>query len=226
MPSTETPGQRGELHEVARRYHRRERIAGTVVAIAVVGLFLGTYLATELLPAVVVAAALLLILRAPVFHSSGTVRLRTDDDPDAVLEEFTGPRPPILAFQWCVADAVTTTEHRAVYSFSYLFGIRSTEMAVDTQVDPDPDGIPRVELAVSVDDAPWGTYTVTVDGTDAGSVVEVAYASDRRFGLRRVPQQLFGKRYHDAVLDAQGYTVEDRERHVSIRPSTRLTDER
>lgn len=99
-------------------------------------------------------------------------------------------------------------------------------MTVDTQAAPASDGTTRVELAVSVDDDPWGTYTVTVDGTDTGSVVEVAYTSDRRFGLRRVPQQLFGKRYHDAVLDAQGYTVEGRERYVGIRSSAHAADGR
>lgn len=218
MPSTETPGQRQTLDSLTRRYQWLDRIAGGSVALVVVALFLGTYLATDLLPAVAVAAVLVVVVRTPVFQSRGTVRLRTDERPETVLERFTGPRPPILAFQWGVADEVTTEEHGTTYSFSYLFGLRSAAMTVHTRTESTADGTDRVDLRITVNGTPWGTYTATIDGTDTGSVVDVEYTSDRRFGLRRLPQQVLGKRFHDSVLGAQGFTVVTRETNVSVLP--------
>lgn len=216
MPSTEVPGEPQELHSLTEQYHRLERIASASVAVVVGALFLGTYLTTALLPAVAVAIILIAVVRTPVFRSSGIVRLQTDDNPEVVLERFTDPRPPILAFQWAVADKVTTDEHGASYSFSYLFGLRSTEMTVRTQTETAAEGTTHVELAITVRDNPWGTYTATIEGTEDGSIIDVEYTSDRRFGLRRVPQQALGERYRDKVLDAQGFTVVGREAHVGI----------
>lgn len=181
------------------------------VAVAVWGVFLGVYLT-----AVVVGAGLILAVRVPVFRSSGTVRLQADGNPHTVREQFTDICPPILALQWGVADEVAPTESGADYEFSYLFGLRSATMNVDVQSDSVSEQTDRVELTVSVEDNPWGTYTATIEGTDTGSIVDVEYTSDRRFGLRRLPQQLIGERYYDSVLDAQGFTVAERERTIGL----------
>jgi hypothetical protein len=216
MPSNETSGQRQELQRLTAHYHRIERIATGSVAIVVSALFLGIYLTSELFPAVAAAAVLIIIVRTPVFRSSGTVRLRTDKPPETVIEQLTGLRPPILAFQWCVADEITTKANDAVYSFSYLFGLRSAAMRVHTETETTSDGSDFVELTIEINNDPWGTYTATIEGNDTGSIVEVEYSSDRRFGLRRVPQQLLGKRYHDQVLELQGFSVVERERNVGV----------
>ena len=216
MSSSETPGQQQNIQRLTKRYHRRERIASFSVAIVVFALFLGTYLSTALLPAVAVAAVLVVGVRTPVFQSSGTVRLQTDEEPGTVLEQFTDSRPPILAFQWGVADDVRAAAHGATYLFSYLFGLRSTDMTVHTQTKSNSDGSYHVELTITVSDRPWGTYTTTISSTDTGSTVDVEYTSDRRFGLRRVPQQLLGEQFHDRILAAQGFSVVERERHVGI----------
>jgi len=47
-------------------------------------------------------------------------------------------------------------------------------------------------------------------------IVDVEYMSTRRFGLRRVPQQLLAERYRDAALTAQGYTVVKRDAHFGL----------
>ncbi|MCQ4334421.1 hypothetical protein KM295_13235 [Natronomonas sp. F2-12] len=216
MPSNETSGQRQELQRLTTQYHRIERIATGSVAIVVSALFLGIYLASKLLTAVAAAAVLVIIVRTPVFRSSGTVRLQTDKSPETVIEQLTGLRPPILAFQWCVADGITTKANDAVYSFSYLFGLRSAAMRVRTETETTSEGSDLVELTIKINNEPWGTYTATIDGTGAGSIVEVEYSSDRRFGLRRVPQQLLGKRYHDQALELQGFSVVERERNIGI----------
>jgi len=61
--------------------------------------FLGTFVATSLVPAVVVGGLLIVVARAPIIESRGTVRLRTDEAADSVAESFTGATPPILVFQ-------------------------------------------------------------------------------------------------------------------------------
>ncbi|MFC6723266.1 hypothetical protein ACFQE1_02425 [Halobium palmae] len=182
----------------------------------VVSIFLGTYLATSLLPAVVVAAILLVVARAPILESKGTVRLRTDDDPEAVVDDFAGPTPPVLAFQWGVADEVTTGEDSATYHVSYLFGLRSADVTAHYQTESTGDGKHRVELEVTMNDEPWATYTSIVEGNDDQTIVDVEYVSNRRFGLRRIPQQFFTERYRDKALSAQGYTVVERDSHFGL----------
>lgn len=51
---------------------------------------------TSVLPAVGVTAVILVTVRVAVIRATGTCRLRTDDDVEAVVEEFTGPTPPVL----------------------------------------------------------------------------------------------------------------------------------
>lgn len=216
MPSTNDIKRPQEALTVAKRYLRRERPLNAFVVVLLVSLFLGTYLATSLLPAVVVAAILIIIARAPMLQSSGTVRLQTDDDPEAVVDAFTGPTPPVLAFQWGVADEVTTEDSTATYPISYLFGLRSAEVTVHTQTDTTPDGDHRIELEIAVNDHPWATYTSMISAIDDHTIVDVEYTSNRRFGLRRIPQQFLVERYRDDALTAQGYTVVERDAHFGI----------
>lgn len=215
MPSTERIERPQEALRVAKRYLRRERFVNALVVTLVVSLFLGAYVTTSLLPAVVVAAVLLVAARAPILRSEGTVQLRTDDDRETVLDTFTGPTPPVLALQWGVADAVTIEESVPTYPTSYLFGLRSVEPTVHTRTESTSDG-ERVELEVRVNDNPWATYVATVSAADGGTLIDVEYRSDRRFGLRRVPQQLLAKRYRDGALRAQGYAVVERDAHFGL----------
>lgn len=198
---------------VAERYLRRERPIQAVVVGIVVAAFLWTYLETSLLPAVLVGLGLVVVARAPVLQSRGTMRLRTDDDPDAVRDAFAGATPPVLAFQWGVADAVTTDGDVATYEVSYLFGLRSQDVTVETRTTETADGSRRVELELAVNGHPWSTYTATVAPADGETTVDVEYESNVRFGLRRVPQQLLAGRYREAALAAQGYEVVDRDAH-------------
>lgn len=211
MPSANETERPEEVLTVAKRYLRRERPLNALVVALVVSLFLGTYLITSLLPAVVVGAISVVVARAPVLRSRGTVRLRTDDDPETVLETFTGPTPPVLAFQWGVADEILTRERATVYRTSYLFGLRSADVTVQTRTDTTPDGTYRVESELVVNGRPWATYASTIsDGTDH-TIVDVEYTSNRRFGLRRVPQQFLAERYRDDALAVQGYAVVERD---------------
>ncbi|AZQ14120.1 hypothetical protein [Halorubrum sp. PV6] len=216
MPSTNDTERPQEALDVAKQYLRRERPLSALVVALAVSVFSGTYLATSLLPAVVVAVILLVAARAPVLQSSGTIRLRTDADPETVVAEFTGPTPPVLALQWGVASEVTTEDDTAIYPVSYLFGLRSVEVAVDTHTDTTASGERLVESEVTVNGQPWATYTSTIRSTNEQTTIEVAYLSNRRFGLRRIPQELLAKRYRDEVLTAQGYTVVERDAHFGL----------
>lgn len=216
IPSTNDIDRPQEALTVAKRYLRWERPLSALVVVIVVSLFLGTYRTTSLLPAVAVAAILLAVVRAPILQSCGTVRLRTDDDPEEVADAFTGPTPPVLAFQWGIADAVTTENRTVTYRTTSLFGLRSAEVTVRRRTDSAPNGNRRVELVITANDRPWATYTATISGDGGHTTVDVEYASNRRFGLRRVPQQLVAERYREQALAVQGYTVGERDSHFGI----------
>jgi hypothetical protein len=216
MPSTRPVNRPREALDIAKRYLRRERpLSALIVVLAAAG-FLGTFITTSLAPAVVVGGLLIIVARAPIIESRGTVRLRTDEDTGSVAESFTGPTPPILVFQWGIADEIRTGGEAVTYRLSYLFGLRSVEVTVDTRTDHTPDGGLRIELEVTVGGQPWSTYVVTVDTRDNGTVVEYEYTADRRFGLRRVPQRIVANRYRDEALEAQGYAVVERNEQYSV----------
>lgn len=216
MPSTRTADRPEEALAIVRQYLRRERPLSGLVAVFATAGFLGTYIATSLVPATAVGLLLILVARVPLVKSRGTVRLRTDADADSVVESFAGPTPPNLVFQWGIADEITTEDGTATYQISYLFGLRSVEMTVETRTDRTPDGDSRIELEVTAGGQPWSTYTVTVGTEDDGTVVEYEYTADRRFGLRRVPQRIVANRYRDEALEAQGYVVVERDEQYGI----------
>ncbi|ESS03438.1 MAG: hypothetical protein A07HR67_01836 [uncultured archaeon A07HR67] len=203
MPSTRPVDPPREALDIAKQYLRRERPLSALVVVLVAAVFLGTFLATSLVPAVVVGVLLIVVARAPIIESRGTVRLRTDEDAEYVAESFTGPTPPILVFQWGIADEILTGNGTVTYRLSYLFGLRSVEVTVDTRTGRTPDGGRRIELELTVGGQPWSTYVVTVDTRDDGTVVEYEYTADRRFGLRRIPQRIVAKRYRDEAFEAQ-----------------------
>lgn len=216
MPSRQETERRQAARTVAKQYLRRERPLSVLSAGLVVAVFLGTFLATSLVPALVVGAVLVAVVRAPLVQSHGTVRLRTDDDVESVVETFAGPTPPVLAFQWGVADEITTTDGAVTYHLSYLLGLRSVAMTVRTQTNTTPCGERRVELELTVNDQPWATYTATISEHNGQTVIDCEYTSDRRFGLRRVPQRSIAARYRDESLAVQGYTVLERDEQYSI----------
>jgi len=211
MPSTDLH-RPPEAVAVADRYRRLERpISGAIalllgVAVAVAVLWL------PLVPGLLVAAVLVVVVRAPLFISQGTARLVADATPETVRDDFGGPTPPPLVFQWGVADAVHATGSGATYRFSYLFGLRSTTMTVETDRNADGD----VRFVVTADGRPWATYEVTVASDGGDTVVDVTWSSDRRFGLNRVPQWLVAERYRVDALGTQGYTVVDRDATLSL----------
>ena len=214
MPSETDAGRRREATAVAERYLRVERLASNFFAVLAVAVFLGTGLLTSLLPAVVVGLLLVGVARAPVLQTSGTVRLRTDDGPDAVVDALTGPTPPVLPLQWGIADEIDADGDAATYRTSFLFGLRTATVTVRTRTETAPDGSRRVELALEKNGDPWASYTADVIGGDGGTEIDVEYVSDRRFGLRRLPQALVAGRYREEAFAAQGYTVVERKRKV------------
>ena len=216
MPSTNDIDRPREAVDVAKRYLRRERPLSALVVVVVVSLFLGTFLATSLLPALVVGVLLVLIARAPLIQSHGKARLQTKDTPDVVVDAFSGPTPPVLAFQWGIADEITADGNTVTYGISYLFGLRSVESIVRSQTETTPSGARRVELDVTVNGQPWSTYTVTVSTDNDQTSIDIEYTSNRRFGLRRIPQQIVAERYRNEALTAQGYTVLERDINFGI----------
>ena len=119
----------------------------------------------------------------------------------------------VVPLQWGIADEIDADGDAVTYRTSFLFGLRTTTVTVRTRTGTAPDGTRRVELALEENGDPWATYTADVSG-DGGTEVDVEYASDRRFGVRRLPQALVAGRYRDEALAAQGYTVVEQKREV------------
>jgi hypothetical protein len=216
MPSPQDIDRPEAAVDVARQYLRRERPLSALVVVLFTSVFLGTFLATSLLPALVVGAALIVGARAPLIRSHGTVRLRTDDGVKHVTESFTSPTPPVLVFQWGIADEITSRNSVVTYTISHLFGLRSVEMMVQTQTTTTREGAHRVELDVTANGQQWSTYTATIHQHGDQTVVEYEYASNQRFGLRRIPQRIIAKRYRNEALRKQGYTVIERDDHCGL----------
>ena len=215
MPSTDSERSQKAV-DVAQQYLRRERPLNALVVVLAWLVFVGTYFLTALGPAVFVAAILIIGVRFPIFQSNGTFRLRTSDNLDTVIDEFSGPLPPVLALQWGLAEKVSTEGDTAIYSVSYLFGLRSANVTVHTKTDSTAGREYVIESEVTVDGHPWATYTSTVSSSGEQTTIDVTYTSNRRFGLRRVPQQLIANRYRDEVLSVQGYTVVTRDAHFGL----------
>lgn len=241
-PSTSprVDAERSDVESIAGRYRRTELAVGLLTALFVVGLFLASFVAFSLGPALAVAVVLAVTVRVPVFRRRGTATLRSDADPKAVRRDFAGPTPPVLAAQWANADEVTpaTDALGATYEHSSPFALRTVTMVLDVEVsepdaneldasepdasDPDanePDAATTVALDVSVNDRPWGSYTVTIrpsGGNQDGTLVDVALRPTRRFDLRHLPQTLVADRYYADLLAAQGYAVLERDVSTSL----------
>jgi hypothetical protein len=200
---------------VAKRYRRLERPVSAAVAVGIATLAGGSYLFVPLVPWLVLAGGLVVAVRAPLFRTESRTRLRTDASPEAVRADFAGPTPPVLPFQWGIADAVRATSDGATYEVSYLFGLRSVELDVGVR-DPVDDPATDVELQVTANGGGWGTYAVSIQPVEGGTVVDVETTSDRRFGLRRLPQRVVATRLMPAALEAQGYQIVERDASLSI----------
>ena len=173
---------------VVARYRRAERVASWALALFVVAAFLAAVAALSFWPSMAVGAVLVVALRVPVYRRHGSTRLRTDATPEAVVREFASATPPILAFQWAVADAVrgdgpaddTTgsaagdggedaSGPTATYAFSYLFGLKTVEL--DLSADVSEGGALAADAATDEaretdDRAP--VATVEIEGTADG----------------------------------------------------------
>lgn len=199
---------------IVRRYRRVERPLSAAVALLAGLAGAGALVVLPLGQAVVVAAVVLVGLRAPVVRRTGRLELTTDIPPEAVWVDFGSATPPVLAFQWGVADTVRPTGDGGRYEFTYLFGLRSLRMETELR-EGEADG--TYELVVTAASRPWATYTVSARTEGERTAVDVELASDRRFGLRRLPQWVVAERYREAALEAQGYTVRSRESSLGPR---------
>lgn len=210
IPSEATP--------IVRRYLRVERPISAGVGLVVVATAAVAFLFLPLFAGLLVVVAVVGLVRIPVFGTGGTTRLVTEADPESVATDFESATPPVLAFQWGSADDVAATTDGGVYEFAYLFGLRSLEMVVSAS-SPTLQGessVREIDLDVTANGKPWGTYHVSVAAGDGETVVDVEWSSERRFGLRYLPQWMLASRYRDDALAAQGYTTVERNASLSL----------
>lgn len=219
MPSVSSVHRsRSNVDGVVRRYHRLERLASWTAAALLAGVVVASVLALPLLPGLLAAVAVVALARFPIVERRTTARLVSEADPATVEADFEGTTPPVLAFLWGIADDVRDTDEGAVYETSYLFGLRSVTMetAVRSRAPSRTDSVASLEVVVTADGRPWGTYEITVSERDSKTIVDVDSTSGRRFGLLRIPQGLVAERYYSDALGAQGYAVSERDRSLSV----------
>ena len=84
-----------------------------------------------------------------------------------------------------------------------------------TDIDAAPERT-AVELASQSGGREWGTYDVSIDRANGTTTVSLDIESSRRFELARLTQLVAASRYREAVLEAEGDTVLERERSVGI----------
>ena len=146
-------------------------------------------------------------------HCSGTTG---GVGPVSASTTASGPTPPVVPLQWSIADEIDADGDAVTYRTSYFLGRRTATMTVWARTDVAPDGTRRVELDLEENGDPWASYTADVIGGDGGTEIDVEYVSDRRFGVRRLPQALVAGRYREEAFAAQGYTVVERKRKVGL----------
>lgn len=203
--------ERRDVDDVLARYRRATRLGRLALFLALAAVLVAAALELSLAGLLAVGLGLLVAIRLPVLQTGGTATLATAADPDAVRAAFRGERPPVLVYQWGVADAVRSSEDGVVYEHSSLFGLRTATVAVETT-----ETEAGLALLVTVDGTAWARYDVAVAPTDDGTRIDVEAASERRVALRRLPDWVVGQRYRTAALAAQGYEVRDRSRSLAL----------
>lgn len=145
-------------------------LAGVVGAVVIFAL--------PLVQALLVAVAVLVLVRFPVFWYNGRVELVTDTAPDAVRADFESVSLPVLAFQWGLADTVRPTEDGGSYEVSYRSDCAVT-MTIEIRPLPSADDF---ELVVTADGQPWAMYPVSIRDLNGTTGMDIEWVSDRRFG--------------------------------------------
>lgn len=207
-----------EVAAVVQRYHRIERPVSWAMGFSVAAVVVTALFSFPLIPALLVTIGLLVLVRFPVLRSYGAITLEANADIEAVRADFESATPPSLAFQWGLASTIQSVSNGWVYNISYLFGLRTVRMTVEINPLPSSDGESNAEfeLVMTANERPWGTYTVSLEERDRTTEIDIEYVSDRRFGLRQLPQWLVAKRYRDEALTTQGYDIVERERNLGL----------
>lgn len=233
---------RADVRTAARRYWRRTLALRVLVGFGYFVVSVAVLLTLPYFPALAVIVVLLATLTAPVFKTVGTIELTTDRSPAAIRDDFTSATPPVVGFQAALADEIRPTASGAEYDLSTVFGLRSAMMTVEPELagdsdtgngdgdtgdvdvatdDADSDSAATdsnadLEIVVTVGDKPWGRYTITTDERDGETAVRITMIPDRRFGVRRLPDFVFGRRYRRELFEGQGYTLVDDDTSLSV----------
>lgn len=213
MPSnsneSETVAVPSAVQTAARRYWRRTLALRGLLGVGYFGVSVAILLTLPYVPALAVIAVLLGTFAVPVFKNRGTIELTTHRSPDVVADDFTRV-PPVLGFQAALADNIRLTDVGTEYELSSALGLRSTTMRVETERVADrgePETDVAINVVVTVGDEPWGQYQITANERDGDTAVTIRMVPDRRFGVRRLPDFVFGRRYRSHLFAGQGYTL-------------------
>lgn len=211
MPSTEQIDRQEAVNGLVRRYLIAERSLRVALISIILFIFFAIYVRTSIFLSVIVAAGMVVCIRLPIIKPRGTVQLETDLNADTVAASFSGDMPPMLAFQWGLADEIYSEGTVTKYKISYLFGTQTVEMAINTRAIVTPEQAYQVEIDVSGEEKPWAQYQVVTRQGAERRVIEYKYEAARRFSVLRLFQRIIANRYRDDVLAVQGYTLRNRQ---------------
>lgn len=203
------------VRTAARHYWRRTLALRALIGLGYFVISVAVLFTLPYIAALAVIVVLLGTLAAPVFKTGGTIELTTDRSPAAVRDDFTDATPPVVGFQAALADEIRSTATGAEYDLSTALGLRSATMTVEPELlagDSNAD----LELVVTVGDKPWGRYRVATSERDGETAVRITMIPDRRFGVRRLPDFVFGRRYRRELFEGQGYTLVDDDTSLSV----------
>lgn len=200
---------------IAEHYRRLERILRLGVVLFAIIVCIALVLRFPRWIAVPLVILVLGSLAVPLFDIAGTIQLKSMEDPDVVLTDFASQLPPVLGFQWALADSIQETADGVSYEFTHLFGILTTSLRTNIAVDQ-ANGI--VELTCFENDSPWGSYLVFVNPTEDGTEVTLKVTADRRYELVRLTQLVAAAYYQDTMFETQGYEVCNRTRSIAFGP--------
>jgi len=212
--STDRTDPRLAVRSIVRRYHRVERAGSWLLALSIAAVAVLLILSLPFLVGVIAALGLLVLVRLPLVRRQGETRLETDADPETVRADFESTAPPVLVFQWGLVDVddVTVNGETAEYEISYLFGLRTVTMQVETidrsaseSASSGTNRANELELVVTVNGTEWAAYTIRIRGLEGHTVVDVVWTAEHRVDLRHLLQGVFARRYYSDALAALGY---------------------
>ena len=214
-----------ELSSVLRTYQRVELLLRGSIALFAAFLVIGMYWLGSFVGAILIALGIAALLRIPLIEPCTETRLWTEQSPEDVHATFAGPRPPVLAIQWGLADAIAHEgPGETQYTFTPMFRRGTGTMIVTTTVHGATASTGMCTIEAATTNHPWATLSIEWTEKEGGTIIDVIVHAERGFGLSYASQGIASYVLYDQILASQGLSITNRS--VSFRPRNQKMRER